>query len=100
MDVNEAVQIAKSYVADLYADEPVRHIGVEEVVFDAGSNAWKVTIGFFRSWDEKTGLSAVLGVAADGEPGVWRRRSFKVVQIDGSSGEVQSMTHRSLASAG
>ena len=57
MNVKEAVRTAKEYVAELYADEPASHVGVEEVVFDEPDNAWKVTVGFFRPWDEKLGLS-------------------------------------------
>ncbi|MDE0698751.1 MAG: hypothetical protein OXH76_23270 [Boseongicola sp.] len=98
MDVKEAVRTAKEYVADLYSDEPARHIGVEEVIFDEPKNAWKVTIGFFRPWDEKLGLSGILGTAAEGETALWKRRSFKVVQVDDGTGEVKSLTHRTLSS--
>ncbi len=98
MNVKEAVQTAKEYVAELYADEPARHIGVEEVVFDDLENAWKVTVGFFRPWDEKLGLSGILGAAADGESALWKRRSFKVVLVDDATGKVKSLTHRSLSS--
>lgn len=98
MDVKEAVQTAKEYVAELYADEPARHIGVEEVVFDEPDDAWKVTVGFFRPWDEKLGLSGILGAAADGESALWKRRSFKVVKVDDATGRVKSLTHRSVSS--
>lgn len=104
MNVKEAVQTAKEYVAELYADEEARHIGVEEVVFDEHDNAWKVTVGFFRPWDrnrtldEKLGLSDILGAAAEGETGLWKRRSFKIIQVDNGTGKVRSMTHRSLPS--
>ena len=98
MNVKDAVQTAKKYVAELYEDEPARHIGVEEVVFDRVSNSWKVTVGFYRPWDEKLGLSGILGAAAEGEPALWKRRSFKVIQVDDNTGKVESMTHRSLSS--
>lgn len=88
MDVREAVQAAKAHIAGLYADEDIRHIGLEEVVFDDALGAWKVTVGFFREWDEESVLPP--GFAG------WRKRSFKVVQIDDGSGQVRSMTHRSL----
>ena len=97
MNVKEAVRTAKKYVAELYADEPARHIGVEEVVFDELGSTWKVTIGFFRPWDEKLGLSGMLGAAADGESALWKRRSFKVVEVDDGTGRVKSLTHRSLS---
>ena len=98
MNVKEAVRTAKEYVAELYADEPARHVGVEEVVFDELYNTWKVTIGFFRPWDEKLGLSGILGAASEDDPTLWRRRSFKIVKVDDGTGKVKSMTHRSLSS--
>ncbi len=98
MNVREAVQTAKAYIGHLYADEPARHIGVEEVVFDEPENAWKVTVGFFRPWDEPSGLSETLEAAAEGGAALWKKRSFKVVQVDNGSGTVKSMKHRSLPS--
>ncbi len=98
MNVKEAVQTAKKYVAELYADEKARHIGVEEVVFDERDDAWKVTIGFFRPWDKKRSLTDILDAATDGDPGLWKRRSFKIIQVDNGTGKVSSMTHRSLSS--
>ena len=46
MDVKEAVAIAKRYITDLFADEGIAHLGLEEVLFDEWSGDWKVTIGF------------------------------------------------------
>ena len=98
MTVREAVQVAKLYVAEIYDDEPIRHIGVEEVKLDEQESVWKVTIGFFRPWDEPLGLSEGLESTPYGKPVQWRKRSFKVVEVDDSSGKVRSMTHRSLES--
>ena len=97
MNFKEAVRTAKKYVAEVYADESTQHIGVEEVVFDEGENAWKVTVGFFRPWDEKLGISDRLSSAAERDPTRWKRRSYKVVQVDDGTGKVQSMTHCSLS---
>ena len=88
MDVKKAVKTAKAHIADLYADEDIRHIGLEEVVFDDAAGVWKVTVGFFREWDKDSALPP--GFAG------WRKRSFKIVRIEDGSGRVKSMTHRSL----
>ena len=90
MDVNEAVGTAKGYVADLFADEAITHVGLEEVVFDEPSGDWKVTIGFARHWNQfsaflESGSSAVRG------------RSYKVVRIRDRDGRVISLTDRQLA---
>ena len=51
MDVREAVSIAREYISDVYAEEEIQGIGLEEIRFDDAGNIWRVTIGFFRSWD-------------------------------------------------
>ena len=90
MDVKEAVQKASDYIHEVYTEEDVQHVALEEVVFDDKEAVWKVTIGFFRPWNQRTGIGAALTEA------YWKSRSFKVVQIDDSTGHVQSMTHRDL----
>ena len=52
MDVKEAVRTAKDYLTDLFVDEEVVNIGLEEVVFDDATNRWSITIGFSRPWDQ------------------------------------------------
>ena len=89
MDVKEAVQTAKEYLADLFEAEQITNVGLEEIVFDDTSNSWKITIGFSRPWDHKNNLVGTLG---DGLP----ERSYKVVSINGDSGKVESLVDRVL----
>ena len=51
MDVREAVAVAKGYLTNLYTDEAIEHLGIEEVEFDEYSDTWRVTLGFSRPWD-------------------------------------------------
>lgn len=98
MDVKEAVRTVREYTAELFADDGIENLGLEEVVFDDAEKAWKVTIGFSRPWDRvEPGLAAELKRAATGAPLAWKGRSFKVVQIDDDTGRVVSMTHRTLS---
>ena len=60
MDVKEAVAYAKRYVLELFADENVTNIGLEEVEFDDRVNEWCVTIGFSRPWDEPRNVFTAL----------------------------------------
>ena len=60
MDVKEAVQTAKHYVAELFTDETIGDVGLEEVVFNDTSNNWEITIGFSQPW-QKDSLAASLG---------------------------------------
>ena len=90
MDVKEAVRTAKVYIADLYTDEEIVNLGLEEVVFEEQPDTWKVTIGFSRPWDQKGPLVAAL---VDRSP---TARSYKVLRIHDSSGQVKSLTDRFL----
>ena len=51
MDVKEAVGLAKRYVVDLFSDEEITDVGLEEVVFDEPAGDWRVMIGFSRRWN-------------------------------------------------
>lgn len=93
MDVKEAVSIAKGYVADLFADEAITHVGLEEVVFDELSGDWKVTIGFAPHWNQ---FNAVLTSALGSGHPDGRNRSYKVVRIRDRDGHVISLTDRLL----
>ena len=92
MDVKEAVSTAKTYVADLFADEAIDHVGLEEVVFDEQSGDWKVTIGFARHWNRGNALMVAL---RSGSPDGYDR-TYKVVRIGDSDGRVVSLTDRLL----
>jgi len=86
MNVKEAVAAAKAYVADLFSNEPVQHIGLEEVEFDADRRIWSITIGFTRAWLPK--LPPLIYSPKD--------RDYKVVRISDSDGQVLSIKNREL----
>lgn len=96
MNVKEAARTAATYVADLFAEEGIEHIGLEEVTFDDLQDVWNVTIGFYRHLDRRTDLSAVIGSSLGTDAPSWRKRTFKIVSIDNGTGKVLSLTHRSL----
>ena len=94
MDVKEAVRVAKQHIADLFQDERVVNIGLEEVEFDAFSNRWLVTIGFSRPWDRSPTSPLVAAITAPPE----YRRSMKIVSID-DQGKIQSVKDRQAETA-
>ena len=98
MDAKQAVGEAIEYITNIYAHTDIRHVDVEEVAFDETADAWKITIGFFRSWDQTTRSLQRLTPAESlhWEPREWKKRTFKVVQINDRDGRVVSMTHREL----
>jgi hypothetical protein len=88
MDVKGAVGLAKRHVADLFSNEGVEDIGLEEVEHDDVQEVWRITIGFTRPWDRK--YSTLLNPAM--------RRSYKVVTID-PDGKVLSVKNRETTNA-
>lgn len=89
MDVKEVVNVAKDYVAELFGDESIVNVGLEEVDIDQ-SGYWIVTIGFSRPWDRNIGP-----ILAGHTP-----RSYKVVRIRDEDGKVLSVKDRTLKNSG
>ena len=101
MDVKEAVGRAKEYVADVFADESIREVGLEEVEFDSVSRVWKITIGFARGWDWSPFLSQTHPAnpnyfLASAQKERRQARYYKVLRIDDNSGVVKSLKDRML----
>ena len=90
MDVKQAVQMAKKHVGEIFADESITNVGLEEVEFDELNDVWAITIGFSRFWGRPGDvIRALEGNSA---------RTFKVVRIEDKSGRVQSVKHREVTS--
>ena len=88
MDAKQAVRRARKYLVDLFDDEGIEQVGLEEIDFDGTSNEWRVTLGFSRPWDRRANLEAALGGPAP--------RSYKVIRIHDPDGEIKSLTDRVL----
>ena len=89
MDVKQAVQTAKSHVAEIFADESIANVGLEEVEFDESNQVWAITVGFSRVWGRQGDIVRALG----GD----MARTFKIVRIEDESGRVRSVKHRDVA---
>ena len=88
MNVKEAVRLAKQHILDLFAEEKVTNLGLEEVEFDEHANEWIVTLGFSRPWDEPRNPLAALTQT------LYVRRTYKVVRVASGSEQVLSVkTH-------
>ena len=85
MDQKTAVSIAKHYIAEIYRDEHVREIGLEEIRKDHHDN-WIITIGFKReNISNDDNIFSAMGNN--------NSRIYKVLEID-SEGNVESMSNR------
>jgi hypothetical protein len=90
MDVKEAVAAAKKYVGELFSQEGITNLGLEEVEFDEQAGEWRVTVGFSRPWDSVTGWAAAFAPQQQVNP----RRSYKVVRISDATGAAISVRNR------
>jgi hypothetical protein len=97
MKVREAVTAGKGYIQDIFGDENIANLGLEEVEFDETTNTWTITLGFSRPWDKPAGALARLeGVGVDLRP--WRRE-YKVVRLSNATGELLSIKNRETTDA-
>lgn len=92
MKVKEAVALAKEHIGDLFADEDISHVGLEEVEFDEDRSMWKVTIGFSRPWQRP--LNPLTEIVRQTPS----NRSYKVVSIDDTTRHVKSVKNRETSS--
>lgn len=93
MNVKEVVTHAKQHVRDLFAEESLTNIGLEEVELDEQSNEWIVTIGFSRPWDAPSNSLAALA-----NPSIYPRRAYKIVRVANSNGAILSVKNREAQS--
>ena len=91
MNVKEAVNLAKQHLLDLYADEKLTNLGLEEVEFKESANEWIVTLGFSRPWDEPRNSLAAFSQTAH------VRRTYKTMRVSNDSEQVLSMKTREVA---
>ncbi len=86
MNVKQAVEVARKYVEDLFAEEQIMNVALEEI--DAEEEGfWRITIGFSRPLN--TNFSSLLGVE--------KSRTYKVVLVRDSDGQILSVKNRVFA---
>jgi uncharacterized protein YdeI (YjbR/CyaY-like superfamily) len=95
MQIREAVTAAKKYVSEIFAEEQITRLTLEEVEFDEAAGIWNITIGFSWPWDAPQNAFAALGH----DLSQWRRR-YKVVRISDATGQLLSIKNREPADAG
>lgn len=88
MEVKDAIAQAKEFVRELYQDEPIEKIGLEEVEFERGAGGtWAITIGFQRVW-RVAGGSFTMGSPT---------RIYKVVRIRDTDGSFRSIKNHRMS---
>lgn len=91
MDVKEAIAAAKRYLSEIYADEQVTNLGLEEIEHNTATGNWLITLAFSRPWNTpRTRAQEVLenlGAVSS------LKRSYKVITMT-DDGTVLSMKNR------
>ena len=92
LTVKEAVRAAQEWVTEVYSENEVPHLRLEEVELSSDERFWMITLG----WE------AVPGWREDATPfgsfGIQKLpRVYKKLMVDAESGEVKSMKIREVA---
>ena len=98
MDAKESVKKSIEYIKEVFSDEKIDNIGLEELSYDEGKGCWYVTIGFSRDWDypEQSPMAKTLYPfpLPKGQP----TREYKTVEIRDADGEVLGVRIRVIDS--
>ena len=89
VEMKEAVKAAHAFAVDLYEDEELRGLRVEELeLTESDPLEWRVTLGWVEM--ARASISSSLLVAARGHQAL--PRVYKVFHVDADSGMVKRMT--------
>lgn len=86
IDVKQAVGIAFDNFRDLYSDDNLPQVLLEEVNLNGDEDLWLVTIGFARP---QTGFGGAIAQAT-------QTREYKTFKIDAETGEFQGLSIRKV----
>lgn len=92
MNAKEAVNSARKVFSDLFANDRINDIGLEEVRFDNDVGIWSITIGYYRDADMGA-FRRVIGEPTS--PDV--RRYYRTVRLNDETGEMVSVSIREIA---
>jgi hypothetical protein len=94
IDLKQAVQAATTFARDLFVDEDLRHLRVEEVELSPDQRLWNITLG----WVEPAVRAKPSLIPDYDEVGLQKLpRVYKVFNVDVESGAVQAMKMREVA---
>ena len=90
IEVKHAVRQAVAFLQEVYGDEAVGDVRVEEVELSEDGSAWHVTLSFAPPSGRSTSsdLAAALGVLT--------KREYKIVTVSSPTGAVRSMKIRTF----
>lgn len=100
IEVTAAVKYARQFANDLYQDEDIKHLGLEEVVFDDNSNEWRVTLGYdsYRVKTTETAPNPYSAISTFTSKNVEKEtlREYKTFRISAEDGAFKGMLIRDV----
>ena len=78
-----AIKIARKYFDDIYLNEEINNLVLEEIVCDNDSNEWRITFGYDADADADKAAEKT-------------SRVYKVFHIDGDEGDFKGMFMREM----
>ncbi len=91
MVAREAVQTAKEYILEVFNEEGIDRLGLEELEFRVEDSTWEVTIGFRRHWNSSPPPPRFTLPSSPRED-----RIYKTVRIS-EDGTVIAVKHRDVS---
>jgi hypothetical protein len=88
LGLQEAVQRATEILEELYPDQELKHVLLEEIELGRGGT-WYVTLGFTHPGSVGYGLAGLGPPPPSG-------RAYKTIKINAETGEFEGMTDRLL----
>jgi hypothetical protein len=95
IDVKNAVKNAMAYVADIFGQDQLVDVRLEEVERSEDDKYWYITIGFDYPFQRRLGTGVETRVFPYMKDPA-KNREFKRIKLDSSTGEVLSMTIRTV----
>jgi hypothetical protein len=88
MNVKEAVALARQYLGEVFAEEKIADLSLEEVEYDDAQHLWSITLGFLRPRKNVTqgAVAAVLGTL--------HQREYKIVRINDNNNRLVAIKNR------
>jgi hypothetical protein len=93
VDAKGAVQAAVRYLTEMYSNEEIADVLLEEIDTSKSGASWLVTLSFYRPKAPFAAgtLGQILGVDVS-------KRQYKVINVDKNTGEIHSMKMRARVS--
>lgn len=89
IDVKEAIQISRNYLSELYRNDEIRDLSLEEVELSEDNRFWLVTLTFTQQLTQPLNpIEAMTGPKY--------ARLTKEVKIDADTGQVRSMKNKKI----